>query len=105
HYTEDALDVLAADGPFARYGIDAAISERGRHHRQVAAGHQNGALLEIKFNHWSRVTANHVEIAEHVADRSVSMAGLTLRTIYLLVQHKFAPGISSHHLQEPFEPE
>ena len=81
HHAEDALDVFAAEGLPPGERVDAVIGQRRRHHRQVAAGDRDRALLEIQIDHRVGRLGQDVEIAQHVADGAVAMAGLALRTV------------------------
>ena len=88
HDAEHALDVFAADGLLAGERIDAAVGERGGHDGEVAAVAEDGALLEVGLDDGHRVAGEDVEVAQHVADGAVAMAGGALGGIDLLVDRQ-----------------
>ena len=75
--------------------IDAAIGERRRHDREVARGHQNGALAEIDVEHVVDVAVNDGIIAQQVGDRAVAVAGCALGGKHRLVDAEIAAGEAS----------
>ncbi len=75
HDGERPRDGISAQHLFAGHRIDAAVGEGGRHDRDIARRHQDGALPEIDLQHRRHVVLDHGVGAQQIADRPVAVAG------------------------------
>lgn len=99
HDAEHAFDVFAAEGLFAGGGVDAAIGECGGHEGEVAAGDRDGALAEVGFDDRLGIGFEDVEIAEHVADGAVAVAGGAFGAVDGFVAGQFTAGVAFERLE------
>src|SRR5207245_7945600 len=72
HHAEHMRDMLATQGPLTGERVHATVSERGRHHREVLARSEHGALPEIEIERLVDVSFEHSEGPHQVPDRAVS---------------------------------
>ena len=80
HHAQNLVDKLGSDGALRRVTrIDAAIRERCADDREVAAVDSDRALPEVEFQRGLGVVVDDAEVAQHVADGAVAMAGRALR--------------------------
>jgi hypothetical protein len=74
HHAQHAADRGLGGGALARHRVQAAVGERGRDQREVAAVDDRRALLEVELEHRLRVVADDRGRAQQVADRAVAVA-------------------------------
>ena len=75
--------------------VDALVGEGRAHHRQVAAGDQDRALVEVEVEHGLGVVADHREVAQQVGDRAVAVAGVALGAVDVLVDRQPPAGVAA----------
>ena len=103
HDGERPRDRVSAQHLLAGHGIDAAVGEGGRHDRDIARRHQDGALPEIDLQHGSHVVPDHGVGAQQIADRAVAVAGGAFGGIDGVVDVEIAPGKPAQRLPDIFE--
>lgn len=100
HHAQDGADELAAHGPLPGQRMHAAIGQRGRHERQIAAIHLDRTLLEVQLQRGARVVLHDVVVAQHVADGAVAVAGGVFRCEHGLVHLQVPAGIGAQGGQD-----
>ena len=81
--------------------VDAAVGQRRRDQRQVAAVDQHRALAEVQVEHRLGRIAEDLVVAQHVADGAIAMAGAALRFEHRLVERERATGIGRQGADHP----
>ncbi len=81
----------------------AAVGQRRRHQRDVAAVDQHRALAEVALQHRLGVLLEDREAAQHVPDRAVAVAGLALGGEDRLVHLQGPAGVAAVGLQHARE--
>ena len=103
HDGERPRDRIRRQHLLAGHGIDAAVGEGGRHDRDIARRHQDGALPEIDLQHGSHVVPDHGIGAQQIADRPVAVAGCAFGRIDGVVDVEIAPGKPPQRLPDIVE--
>ena len=73
HHAQHALDDLGLEQPLAAARLHAAVGERGRHQREVAAVEPQRALAEVELDGGVGIGLDHAGAAQQVADRAVAV--------------------------------
>ena len=68
----------AAMARWPGHGIHAVVGKRGRHHREIARTHKNGALPEIEVEVLHHRPLDHAGIELEISNGTVTVAGRTL---------------------------
>jgi hypothetical protein len=79
------------DAVFVGDGVAAHVRERRGHHRQIATGHQDRALLEVDVERRLGPLMDDAEVQEQIRDRAIAMTGAALRLVNGLVDRQRAP--------------
>ena len=103
HDRQRSRDRVGRHHLFAGDGIDAAVGQRRRHHRDVARVHQDRALPEVDLQHGSDIVRDDGVGAQQIADRPVAVAGQALGRIDGVVDVELAPGKPSERLPDIVE--
>lgn len=70
---------------------------------EILTDDSNGTLLKVGLENGFGVLFKDIKIPQHVADGTISVAGLTLRVVDLLIDFDWVARIVSEHLQNPFQ--
>ena len=86
HHAEHVLDVAARRARGAGDRVHAAVGERRRHGREVAAGDEQRALTEVRVDDRVDVALEIAEAPHQVRDGAVAIPGRALRLVHGLVE-------------------
>ncbi len=78
HHAQHVPDPVARQHAVSGHGIHAAVGQGGRHHRQVAAGDLDRALLEVEVEDGLHVAVDHVQAAHEVRGGPVAIGSPAL---------------------------
>ena len=104
HHAQDRVDELGAHRTLAADRIDAAVGERRRDHRQVAAVDQDRTLFEVQLERGLGIFADDSIVAQHVADRAVAMAGFAFGFEHRLVDRERSARVSRNRADDARQP-
>ncbi len=104
HDTEHVRDVLGRERLLAGDRVGAAVGERRRHHREVAAVDEERALPEVQVEGIVDVTVEHPERPHQVRDRAVAVAGRGLRPQHGVVDVERVTDVALEHRPGALEP-
>src|SRR5262245_55649893 len=97
HDAEEVFYKLLRDSPHFCDRIDAAARECGAHDGQIAAVNEYRALLEVEFERFFDLVADHAEVDHQMADGAIAMAGQALRHEDRVVDIDVAATVLAEH--------
>src|SRR5581483_3824421 len=75
HHAQDVFHVALVEGAPTGERVDAVVGEGRRHHREVAGGDQDRALLEVKIEVVAHRLVDHTGVELEITDGAVAMSG------------------------------